>query len=137
MMKKTVINQQGFCPQFKSDGWLVASNAYKLGLNDYKSLSTMGRHLVSDEVFVLLNGEAIMLTAGFENEIGKLEAELLKPGIVYTVEKNQWHAILFNEEGLVLIVEDSVMEAKDNMTQELSPEQKIKGDTLVADILKK
>ena len=58
------------------------------------------RHMLTDEVFVLLSGEATLVT-GKEFLETKLET-----GKIYNVKKGAWHALLMERDAKVLIVEN-------------------------------
>lgn len=58
------------------------------------------RHMLTDEVFVLLLGEA-NLVIGKEMQEYKLET-----GKIYNVKKGTWHNILMEKDAKVLIVEN-------------------------------
>jgi mannose-6-phosphate isomerase-like protein (cupin superfamily) len=58
------------------------------------------RHLLTDEVFVLLSGKAD-LVIGLERTETPMEA-----GKLYNVKQGTWHALLMSEDAKVLIVEN-------------------------------
>jgi len=109
----------GFSPLFKSDGWLAARTGYQKGFNDFTAEIRMGRHLSSNEAFLLLGGGAVMLTAGKTDEITNFIAKPLSKDNIYLVEKGEWHCVLFDEEGIALIVENSDSKREDNFSVKL------------------
>lgn len=108
---------------FHSGEWLLAANSHKKGLNDEAALSSLGRHESTDEVFVLLKGQAVLVLAGKGSEFGPIQAVKLQPDTAYTVEKGEWHAILFEENSSCLIVENAFSKAGENYTRPLTPAQ--------------
>lgn len=57
-------------------------------------------HLLTDEVFVLLSGDASLIT-------GKEFSETpMEKGRIYNVKKGAWHALLMENDAKVLIVEN-------------------------------
>lgn len=58
------------------------------------------RHLLTDEVFVLLAGSASLVT-GME-----FTETPLAPGKIYNVKKGSWHALLMERDAKILIVEN-------------------------------
>ncbi len=63
------------------------------------------RHLLTDEVFVLLSGAAVLYA---KNEDGEAEKIEMKPCTVYNISKNIWHHIIVaDEKTTVLVIENS------------------------------
>ncbi len=79
--------------------WRVAIANYAEHF-DKEKYRYLERHLLTDEVFVLLSGSATLVT-------GKefLETPLL-PDKIYNVKKGAWHALLLEKGSKVLIVEN-------------------------------
>ena len=67
---------------------------------DKDKCNYISRHLETDEVFVLLEGEATLVT-GMERSETPLEK-----GKIYNVKKGSWHALWLSRDGKVLIVEN-------------------------------
>ncbi len=88
-------NYEGFAAVFESGEW-------KLGLLGYSerfaNFSEMERHLLTDEAFVLLDGEATLHT-----ESESVSMEKLK---VYNIPAGVWHHITVSPDGKVLVVEN-------------------------------
>lgn len=132
----TDIETSGFTPLYKGGEWLVASNGYKTGVNDVASVTTMGRHMTTNEVFILLEGNAVLLSAEKSSSIGEISGELMVPKRLYTVEKGEWHVIAFAEKSTALIVENSYSAQEDNMISDMTPEQIRRGTEIVLELLK-
>jgi mannose-6-phosphate isomerase-like protein (cupin superfamily) len=87
-----------------ADGFKVAqeSGEWKVGVLRYSErfsrLGEMERHMLTDEVFVLVSGSATLYT----------EAETLRMdiGAVYTVPAAVWHHIVVSSDACVLVVEN-------------------------------
>ena len=81
---------------------VMESGEWKIGLLGYSerfsALTEMERHLLSDEAFVLLDGEATL----YANE----EKLCMKPYAVYNIPKGVWHHIVLDRDAKVLIVEN-------------------------------
>jgi len=125
----------GFMPMFKSDGWLLARSSYDKGRNDFYSLKTMGRHLGTNESFLLLRGSAILLTAGKEDEIGAITAVRLEPFTLYVVEKGEWHWITFDEEGFALITENSNPVREENAMVVMTESKLSEANAILAEMI--
>ena len=57
------------------------------------------RHLLTDEVFVLLEGEAVLYVEG--------EQFSMETGTLYNVKKGAWHHIVVSSDATVMVVENS------------------------------
>ncbi|MBQ4110373.1 MAG: cupin domain-containing protein [Clostridia bacterium] len=67
---------------------------------DREIYDKLERHLLTDEVFVLLSGSASLI-------IGKdMKEYVLEPGKIYNVKKGVWHNVLLEKDAKVLIVEN-------------------------------
>ena len=89
----------GYLPLVKFGSWRVAIANYAAHF-DRATYRYFERHLLTDEVFVLLEGEA-ELVAGRGAEPLRLET-----GKLYNVRQGVWHALLLSENAKVLIVEE-------------------------------
>lgn len=89
----------GYFAPYKFEGWRVAF------LNQAERFTKQGityleKHTKTDEVFVLLNGQATLL-------IGKDGVEIeMTQGRLYVIKQNQWHNIVVSKTAKVLIVEN-------------------------------
>jgi ureidoglycolate hydrolase len=70
-------------------------------------LDSMERHTQTDEVFVLLSGNASILLGGNGNEVDQVQVKEMEAEKFYNVRQNAWHAVLMNEDASILIVEES------------------------------
>lgn len=100
------IKKEGYNPFLIREGWQVA----QLNYTDEQHIENIDKieiHNKTDEVFVLLKGQVVLIGAKFENETPVFEAILLKFGITYNIPKNIWHNIAMEKGAEVLIVEKS------------------------------
>ena len=87
-----------------SEGFKVAAEygEWKVGMLRYNErfshLGEMERHLLTDEVFVLVSGKATLYT--------DTEAVEMEIGNTYTVPVGVWHHIVVSEDALVTVVEN-------------------------------
>ena len=89
----------GYFPSLAFESWLVALANFGEHF-DRERYNYLEMHLETDEAFVLLHGEATLVT-------GKDFSETpLQPCKIYNVKKGSWHALLMNEDSKVLIVEN-------------------------------
>jgi len=88
----------------KAEGFQVMTEygEWKVGLLGYSErfsrLAELERHLLTDEVFVLLSGKATLYT--------DKEAMEMARGCVYTVPVGVWHHIVVSNDANVLVVEN-------------------------------
>ena len=91
---------EGYHAEARCGSWLVAiANAAERFTPE--GLTYIERHMETDEVFVLLEGE-VTLYIGIERTPVKLER-----GKIYNVRRATWHAMTISPDGKVLIVENS------------------------------
>ena len=89
----------GYFPVVKFGAWRVATASlcqrWKEGNTKF-----MERHMLTDEVFVLIKGKGSLFIG---EKRTRVEMEI---GKVYNVKKAVWHEMVLDEEALVLIVEN-------------------------------
>ena len=88
---------EGYSRVMSYESWRVAMINYSERF-DEKYLSKLERHLLTDEVFVLLEGEAILASDTCRYQMEKHK--------IYNVRKGAWHAISLSKDAKVLIVEN-------------------------------
>lgn len=95
----------GFFPLVLAENWQVAFlnfSADQLA----ESIKKIDRHLQTDEVFVLLDGQAILIVAEEMASGLSFICQPMLPQKIYNVSRNVWHNIVLGEKGKVLIVEN-------------------------------
>ena len=98
------INGDGFHPFMISDGWQVAQLNY-MKEQHINNINKVDVHYQTDEVFVLLEGKAVLIAVVFEGDSPIFEIELMKKNETYNIPKNMWHNIAMEKGSKVLIVE--------------------------------
>ena len=96
MIEKAFHQGPGFKVMAEFDGWRVGILRYN---ERFSRLGEMERHLLTDEVFVLMSGAATLYT---DNEVTEMEMHT-----VYTVPVGVWHHIVVSEDANVMVVENS------------------------------
>ena len=96
---------EGYRPVVDFGAWRVAlmRNAPDLAPG---RIDKMQRHDETDEVFVLLAGRCILFLGDGRDHTGAVSAVNMEPFKVYNVKKGVWHTHVFDENALVLIVEN-------------------------------
>ena len=82
------------------ESWRVAYIRYAERFNR-ANIHQLERHLLTDEIFVLLEGEATLIMGEEKKEIP------MEKGLIYNVRQAAWHGIYVSEDALVLIVENA------------------------------
>lgn len=95
MIKVGVHKDAGFKVMIESGEWKVGMLHYN---ERFSKLGEMERHMLTDEVFVLITGTATLYT--------DREAVAMESGLVYTVPQGVWHHIVVSEDATVLVVEN-------------------------------
>lgn len=94
---------EGYSPLSIHDGWQVAylTTVEQHQLDD---LVNMEVHEQTDELFILLKGSAVLLSADYEEE-QKFQAVGMEPFVMYNIPQGVWHNIAMAPDTLLLIAE--------------------------------
>lgn len=92
---------QGYQPLIFFDDWQVALLNWE-PVFDLRNLGEVERHNHTDEVFVLLGGKALLFTLTGD---GQMQAEDMRPGVLYNVPAGVWHNLLSTRDAAWAIVE--------------------------------
>ena len=95
MIEVTAHTAEGFKVMAECGDWKVGMLRYS---ERFSRLGEMERHLLTDEVFVLVSGKATLYTES--------EAVEMEQGPVYTVPVGVWHHIVVSEDANVIVVEN-------------------------------
>lgn len=95
----------GYQPMIDYQSWRVAILRYHEEL-EVPNLMTMQKHVETDEVFVLLNGNCTLFVGGKEAEIKEIDGIAMEPLKLYNVRKGVWHTHTLDQEATVLIIEN-------------------------------
>jgi len=126
-------NDQGYQPLIFSHDWQVAILNWEPPI-DLKTLSEIERHNHSDEVFVLVQGKALL----FVHPEGKeLDAVDMQPGVVYNIPQATWHNLIATKDVKLVIVENRNTHTQDTEIRPLSSQEKNTLDQLLPDWAKK
>ena len=100
-VKENPKNGNGFDTLHAFEGWKVAFITHA---EQYGELKILKRHTKTDEVFVLIKGEATLFTAD-DNE--SLQTTVLEKEKLYVVQKNTWHHLKVSKDTILIVVENS------------------------------
>ena len=70
------------------------------------NIESMERHTQTDEVFVLLEGEATLVLGGNAAKVDGIYSQKLEPCKLYNVKQNAWHTALLSHDVSILLVEN-------------------------------
>lgn len=96
MIQQYEFDGEDFKAIFGFEGWKIGLLRYSDRFSEFKMLE---RHNETDEVFVLLEGNAILYTENQQLQMQK--------SVVYNIPKGVWHHITVSKEATVMVVENS------------------------------
>lgn len=97
---------KGYHPFLIRKGWQVALLNYAPE-EALEAIDRLDAHHETDEVFVLLSGEAVLIAAEKREDRLLFETVAMAEGKVYNIPVHRWHKIAMRPGCRVLIVEDS------------------------------
>ncbi|QRN84019.1 hypothetical protein JR338_04525 [Chloroflexota bacterium] len=105
MLRIETYEGEGYRPLVDFGNWRVA---YLRFIDELipENITQMEKHLETDEVFVLLNGEAVLFIGEGENLLGRVSCLKMEPHKVYVVEKATWHTCVLDLDATILLVEN-------------------------------
>lgn len=114
--------KQGFDAVVKAENFKCAfithSPTYSFG-----EVSEMKRHNKTDEVFVLLSGNAVMLI--YEN--GEFSEHELSEKVAYNVKAGTWHYLGVSEDAMLFVAENADTDATNSDVIKLEKTYVLKG----------
>jgi len=108
--------EQGYRPLVFSDGWMVALLNWE-PIMDFEKATEIERHKETDEVFILLKGQAAMYVDTKEG----IQVFGMQAGLIYNVTKATWHNLVATRDVAFLIVENRDTHLRDTETRKLGP----------------
>lgn len=96
----------GYAKLFHHQSWRVAMLNYIEEL-EIDHINYIESHLLTDEAFVLLSGECVMIFAHFhENKISSFESIKLEPHKVYKIPNKVYHTHVLSKNSKLLVIEE-------------------------------
>ena len=135
MLEIINIEGKGFKPLKDYNGWRVAQLGYDESINSLKNCKTLGRHPKTDEVFMIIQGEAFIITAGIEDEITALKAKKIEKNKLYVVKEKQWHAAVLKPRTKLLIIENRPTEDTKSDAHLLTEDEMMKIKKLISHLI--
>ena len=113
----------GYQPLIDYGAWRVAILRWEQSMLPEK-MEFMERHTQTDEVFVLLNGQAKLILGGNHAIAEGVCQQVMEKGILYNVKRNAWHTIMLSQDASILIVENLDTGQKNTEYSKISQEIK-------------
>lgn len=111
-------DQESYKPLVFSQGWQVAILNWD-SYADVEAVEKVERHVLTDEVFVLLEGSGALVIAAPED----LKVVNAVRGTVYNVIKGAWHTVIGSRDSSWLIVENKDTHLGDTEYRTLGEEE--------------
>ncbi len=96
---------EGYLPLINFNTWRVAILRWEQASLP-ENIEMMERHNQTDEVFVLLEGQATLILGGNTTKVDGIQPQELEPCKLYNVKQSTWHTILLSRDASILIVEN-------------------------------
>ena len=96
MIEISMFNGKDFSVVKQFEGWKIGFLRISPRFSVFDRLE---RHLLTDEAFILLDGQATLYT--------DKESVVMQKNTVYNIPKAEWHHIVVSEDATVMVVENS------------------------------
>ena len=114
---------EGYKPLVDFGSWRVAFLRYIDELIP-ENIQEFERHVETDEVFVLLEGQAVLFLGEGGEEIQEIISIEMKPRKLYNVRKNAWHGCVLSRDATILLVENRDTGKENTNYIQLDPSQR-------------
>jgi hypothetical protein len=96
---------EGYKPLVDFNCWRVAVLRYLDELRPDK-ISYFERHNETDEVFVLIQGQAVLFMGEGGEVVEDIRPVVMKNGVLYNVKRGAWHSVVLSRDATILLVEN-------------------------------
>ncbi len=97
---------EGYRPLIDFGAWRVAILRWEPSMEPDK-ITYMERHVQTDEVFVLLYGQATLILGGNSTQVDGIYPQKVEGCKFYNVKQNAWHTVVLSPDASILIVEEN------------------------------
>jgi ureidoglycolate hydrolase len=123
---------EGLKRVYENSKWMVGVKNWKPA-NDVANIDCLERHNETDELFILLAGSCVLLSANEKAGGGlALLVTRMEPGKVYNIPRTLWHNTVTSKDVKLILVEDSSTGAKNSDVVQLDVAQIAAAKKLVA-----
>ena len=120
MLEVRTYTGAGYMPLVDFKSWRVALMNFREEFCP-EGIQMLERHPETDEVFVLLRGQVLMILAEGDGAVQKLHFQVMEVGTLYNVKPTCWHAVVMSPEAVLLIVENADTNDANSQFANLSP----------------
>ena len=113
----------GYKPLVVFEEWRVAVLRFLDELLP-ENINRMERHILTDEVFILTEGQATLIIGGCGSAVDQVSLLEMKTSDFYNVKKGVWHAIVMSKDAHVVIVENDSTSEDNSEYCNLTSDQK-------------
>lgn len=100
--------------EYRGEGYksLIYSGAWRVAVLRWiettqpEKIISLERHTQTDEVFILLEGQATLILGGNDKMVTGLQRQVMESYKLYNVRQNAWHTVVLSRDASVLIVEN-------------------------------
>lgn len=96
MIEKYHFHGEDFKAVLEYESWKIGLLRYS---ERFSKFSRLERHNLTDEAFILLEGNATLYT--------DTDSEVMQIGVVYNIKKGVWHHIVVDQDTTVMVVENA------------------------------
>ena len=86
-------------------------------------ISYFERHNETDEVFVLLQGQAVLFMGKGDDVVEEMIPHVMKNGVFYNVKRGAWHTVALSRDATILLVENRDTARENSSYFDLLPAQ--------------
>lgn len=112
---------EGYQPLIDFGTWRVAFLRYLDELYP-PAIDSFERHLETDEVFVLIGGQAVLFTAG--DDMQHMGVNRMEPRKLYNVRQGCWHGVVLSRDATILLVENKDTKIENSQYVGINAQQK-------------
>jgi Fe-S cluster biosynthesis and repair protein YggX len=113
---------EGYKPLIDFNCWRVAVLRYLDELQPDR-ISYFERHNETDEVFVLLQGQAVLFMGEGKEQVEKIHPCSMRQDIFYNVKRGAWHTVALSRDATILLVENRDTARENSSYFTISPQQ--------------
>jgi len=113
-------DKKGYKPLVYFNDWQTAILNWE-PIFDLKNLGEIEQHKKTDEVFVLIEGKALLFTITSHGEISVHD---MVPGVIYNVKQGVWHNLISTKSAKWIIVENRDTDITDTYLRQLLESEK-------------